>query len=320
MRFVFAELTGPFRTDYLSPSFMNIPKDPPLFANRRVRLLHLFVALAVFAAGSLNLFAQPAPAPDLTNNPASVAPVRNPALPAIFIAGDSTAARGAGARQQGWGVPFADYFDPAKVTVINRARGGRSSRTFVSEGLWDQMLLQVKPGDIVLIQFGHNDGGAVNDASRARGSIPGLGEERQEIDNLVTKKHEVVRTFGWYMRKMIADTQAKGAIPIVLSLTVRDIWKDGKVERGPGRYSQWSGEIAKAAGVPLVDLNNKMADQFDVLGEEKMKALYPQDHTHFNAEGADLHAAAVVSGLKALNPNPVEKYLSAKGAAVEAKP
>jgi lysophospholipase L1-like esterase len=122
------------------------------------------------------------------------------------------------------------------------------------------------------------------------------------------------------MRKMIADTKAKGATPIVLSLTVRDIWKDGKVERGPGRYSQWSGEIAKAAVVPFVDLNNQMADKFDALGEERMKALYPQDHTHFNAEGADLHAAAVVSGLKALHPNPVEKYLSAKSVAMEAKP
>lgn len=299
---------------------MNTGKDPRIFANRPITQIDILVTLAVLVVSSFTLFAQPAPAPDLTNNPAYAAPVRNPALPAIFIAGDSTAARGAGARQQGWGVPFADYFDTAKVTVINRARGGRSSRTFVSEGLWDQMLGQVKAGDIVLIQFGHNDGGAVNDASRARGSIPGLGEESQEIDNLVTKKHEVVRTFGWYMRKMIADTKAKGATPIVLSLTVRDIWKDGKVERGPGRYSQWSGEIAKAAVVPFVDLNNQMADKFDALGEERMKALYPQDHTHFNAEGADLHAAAVVSGLKALHPNPVEKYLSAKSVAMEAKP
>jgi lysophospholipase L1-like esterase len=270
---------------------MNTGKDPRIFANRPITQIDILVTLAVLVVSSFTLFAQPAPAPDLTNNPAYAAPVRNPALPAIFIAGDSTAARGAGARQQGWGVPFADYFDTAKVTVINRARGGRSSRTFVSEGLWDQMLGQVKAGDIVLIQFGHNDGGAVNDASRARGSIPGLGEESREIDNLVTKKHEVVRTFGWYMRKMIADTKAKGATP-----------------------------IAKAAVVPFVDLNNQMADKFDALGEERMKALYPQDHTHFNAEGADLHAAAVVSGLKALHPNPVEKYLSAKSVAMEAKP
>lgn len=299
---------------------MNKTKTAHSFSQCLSAQLRLLLAAAFLAVSSFILPAQPAPAPDLASNPPSTAPVRNTALPAIFIASDSTAAKGSGARQQGWGVPFADYFDPAKVSVINRARGGRSSRTFVSEGLWDQMLAQVKAGDIVLIQFGHNDGGAVNDASRARGSIPGLGEETQEIDNQVTKKHEIVHTFGWYMRKMIADTHAKGATPIVLSLTVRDIWKDGKVERGSGRYSQWAGEIAKAANVQFVDLTGLMADKFDLLGQEKMKLLYPQDSTHFNAEGADMHAAGLVAGFKALHPNPVEKYLSAKGAAVEAKP
>src|SRR6185503_3880272 len=141
-----------------------------------------------------------APAPDVAKNPASAAPQINSALPTIFIAGDSTAARGRGEHQQGWAVPFADYFDLTKVNVVNRARGGRSSRTFVSEGLWDQLLADVKAGDVVLIQFGHNDGGAINDASRARGSLPGLGDESQEIDNQLTKNHEVVQTFGWYLR------------------------------------------------------------------------------------------------------------------------
>ena len=77
-------------------------------------------------------------APDLASNPPPTWPKLNPALPGIFIAGDSTAARGAGENQQGWAVPFADYFDPAKVNIVNLARGGRSSRTFITEGLWDQ--------------------------------------------------------------------------------------------------------------------------------------------------------------------------------------
>jgi lysophospholipase L1-like esterase len=76
-------------------------------------------------------------------------------------------------------VPFADYFDPTRVNVVNRARGGRSSRTFVTEGLWDQLMASVKPGDIVLIQFGHNDGGAINDTNRARGSLRGIGDETE---------------------------------------------------------------------------------------------------------------------------------------------
>src|SRR5882757_6360901 len=97
--------------------------------------------------------ATPPSAPDLARNPAPVAKPLDPALPTIFIAGDSTAARGQGVRQQGWGVPFADYFDPAKVNVANRARGGRSSRTFIAEGSWDKIIADANAGDIVLIQF-----------------------------------------------------------------------------------------------------------------------------------------------------------------------
>src|SRR4051812_20967999 len=266
------------------------------------------------------------PAPDLAKNPASTAPALNPALPTIFVAGDSTAARGRGEHQQGWAVPFADYFDLTKVNVVNRARGGRSSRTFVTEGLWDQLLADVKPGDTVLIQFGHNDASPVaEDPStprqqwRFRGSLPGLGEETREIDNLLTNKHEVIHTFGWYMRKMIADVKAKGASPIVLSLTLRNIWKDGKIERGSGRYGQWSFDIAKAAKIPFIDLTNTMAEKFEAMGEEKVKAIYEQDHTHFNALGADLHAAMVVAGLKGLRPSPVANFLSPKGESVEAE-
>jgi lysophospholipase L1-like esterase len=276
------------------------------------------VLALVFAA--LGCAKTPAPAAGPAGSLTVNAPAFKPALPSIFIAGNSTAARGAGARQQGWGVPFADYFDTTKVNVVDRARGGRSSRTFITEGLWDKLIADVKPGDIVLIEFGHNDAGAINDTSRARGSIPGLGDDSVAIDNLLTKKHEVVHTFGWYMRKMIAETKAKGATPIVLSLSVRNIWKDGQVERGSGRYSGWSADIARAAGVQFIDLTNLVADQYQAMGEAKVAALYQQDHTHFNAEGADLHARTVVAGLKALRPPLVGGFLSDKGRAVKPDP
>lgn len=258
------------------------------------------------------------PAPDLPTNPPPVLLAIISNLPSIFVAGDSTAARGSGEAQQGWAVPFAGYFDRTKVNVINRARGGRSSRTFVTEGLWEQLLADVKAGDLVLIQFGHNDAGAVNDAARARGSLRGTGAETQEIDNLVTKKHEVVHTYGWYLNKMIADTRAKGATPVVLSTTVRNIWKEGKIERGSGRYGVWAAEVARSNQVSFIDVTGMMADKFDALGEEPVKVLYPRDHTHFNTTGADQHAAAVVAGLKGLRPSPVRRWLSAKGEAVEA--
>jgi lysophospholipase L1-like esterase len=279
--------------------------------------------LAVFFLTLLGCAGQ-TPAPDLASNPASAAPAINPALPSLFIAGDSTAARGRGASQQGWGVPLAEYFDPAKINLVNRARGGRSSRTFITEGLWEQLLADVKPGDTVLIQFGHNDGGAINDEPppplRARGSLPGIGEETRAIDNVLTKKPEVVHTFGWYVRKMIADVQAKGASPVVLSLTLRNRWEEGRIERGSGLFGLWAFDVAKQAAVPFIDLTHRMADVFDRLGEERVRALYPQDHTHFNAEGADRHAAMVVAGLKGLRPSPVAAALSEKGRAVAADP
>ena len=92
----------------------------------------------------------------------------------LFVIGDSTASNGADC---GWGSHLAEYFDTNKINVFNRARGGRSSRTFQTEGLWDKVLDEINAGDFVLIQFGHNDGGAINDNHRARGSIPGLGEQ-----------------------------------------------------------------------------------------------------------------------------------------------
>jgi lysophospholipase L1-like esterase len=205
----------------------------------------------------------------------------------------------------------------SKVNVVNRARGGRSSRTFITEGLWDKVLAEMKKGDFVLIQFGHNDGGPINDASRARGSLPGLGEETQEIDNQLTKQHEIVRTYGWYMRKMIADTKAKGATPIVLSLTVRNIWKDNHVERGSGKFGEWAAQLAQSEHVIFMDLTKLIADEYEKLGEAKVKELFATDHTHTNPAGAELNASLVVAGLKRLKGTPFNRYLSPKSKEVE---
>jgi lysophospholipase L1-like esterase len=262
-----------------------------------------------------------APPPEL---PKADAEVINPALPTIWIASDSTAARG-GPDSNSWGMPFPSYFDPAKVNVVNRARAGRSSRTFITEGLWDKLLEGVKAGDTVLIQFGHNDAGVINEDEtvprekwRSRGAIRSLGEETQEIVNIITKQPETVHTYGWYMRKMIADVKTKGATPVVVSLTVRNIWQDGRVERGSGRYRAWDRELAQAAGVQFIDLTRIVADQYQTLGEAKVKELFGTDHTHTNTTGADLNASLVVAGLKGIRKGPYAALLSAKGAAVEA--
>jgi rhamnogalacturonan acetylesterase len=239
----------------------------------------------------------------------------NPKLPTIFVVGDSTASNHADGGL-GWGDPFVAYFDASKVNAVNRARAGRSSRTFITEGLWDKVLSEMKRGDYVLIQFGHNDAGAINDERRARGSLPGIGEETQEIDNQLTKQHEVVHTFGWYLRKMIADTRAKGAVPVLLSLTVRNIWKDGRVERGSGKFGQWAAEIAKSQKVEFIDVTRIIADKYEELGQEKVQALFGPDHTHTSPAGAELNAELVVAGLKTQSHNPLARYFSAKGKSV----
>ena len=102
---------------------------------------------------------------------------------------------------------------------------------------------------------------------------PGVGDETQAVDNIITKKPEVVHTFGWYLRKMIADTKAKGATPIVLSLTIRNIWKDGKLEP-TSLHSQWSAETAAATGTAFFDLSTAVAAQFEKIGAEKTREAF----------------------------------------------
>jgi lysophospholipase L1-like esterase len=242
------------------------------------------------------------------------APAPPPALPTVFVAGDSTASN---TDHQGWGDPFADYFDPAKVTVLNRARAGRSARTFYTEGLWDKLLADLKPGDYVLIQFGHNDGGAP-DQPPARGDLPGAGDEAKQF-TLPDGRTELVHTFGWYIRKFVQDAKAKGGRPVLMSLTVRNIWQDGKVERGSGegRFGKWSQAVADAEKVPFVDATDIIADAYEELGEQRIAPLFPVDHTHTSQAGADLNASLIVAGLKGIR-SPLSQWLSAKGQAVTA--
>jgi rhamnogalacturonan acetylesterase len=231
-------------------------------------------------------------------------------LPTLFLIGDSTV-NNSTKGLQGWGTRIADFFDTKKIRVANAARAGRSSRTFFAEGLWEKVRTELKPGDFVLMQFGHNDNGPVSGefapGRPARSSIKGNGEETQEV-TLADGKTETVHTFGWYLRKYAADTTAKGATPVILSPVPRNDWHAGKVARTDA-HVKWSAEAAATAGVAFVDLNAIIADRYDALGQEKVKPLFPQEHTHTSPDGARLNAACVADGLRAMKPPLLSRFL-----------
>lgn len=232
-------------------------------------------------------------------------------LPTLFIVGDSTVKNNTRG-QQGWGDPLAAHFDKSRIKVENHAIGGRSSRTFQTEGRWDKILAAARPGDFVLIQMGHNDAGPLDDARRARGSLPGTGDETRAIDNPLTKKKEVVHTYGWYLRKYVHDARDRGMTPMLLSPVPhcpRRPVEKGAVEKSP--YVAWSEEVAKAEQVPFVNLNRLVMGKYAGMAPEDVKAKYftPPDNTHTSPAGAELNAAAVAEGIRGLADCKLKDYL-----------
>ena len=243
---------------------------------------------------------------------AGIAPEKKP-KPNIYLIGDSTVKNGSGKGDGGlwgWGAYLHTQFDTSKVSIRNYALGGRSSRTFISEGLWDKVLAKMKPGDYVFIQFGHNDSSPVNDDSRARGTLKGTGEETGEIDNLLTKKHEIVHTYGWYLRKYVSDSKAKGAIPVICSLVPRNMWENEKVVRASEDYGKWARESAEEGKAYFIDLNRIIAGRYDVMGQKEVTTkFFITDNTHTNEAGAMINAQAVAEGLRQLKGCKLKKFL-----------
>jgi len=284
----------------------------------------ILVGLMLMAWSAVAQVQPPAQVPGATDPGALARPglpvPRDPKLPSLILVGDSTVRNGkgdGGQGQWGWGEPLVSFFDTTKINLVNRAIGGRSSKSYISEGEWDRTLEYIKPGDVVLFQWGHNDGGKPDEPTRTRASLPGTGDETVEIDNLILKKHEVVHTYGWYLRKYVEDTRAKGAIPIICSLIPRKIWKDGKVARNGKDYAGWARQVADSEHVGFIDLNNLIADRYDQLGEAAVEPLFADPHTHTSAAGAEINAEEVVVGLKRLTVDPVARDFSEKGLGVK---
>ena len=249
----------------------------------------------------------------------------NARLPTLWLIGDSTVKVGT-AGQRGWGDEIAPFFDLSKINVVNRAIGGRSSRTFITEGRWDGILAEIRPGDIVLMQFGHNDASPINEnppvnkSTRARGTIKGNGDEVVEVEkNILTGKPETVHSYGWYMRRYISGAKEKGAVAIVCSPIPRKSWSpEGKVARASGNYGLWARQAAAQGGALFVDLNEVIARGYETLGAPAVEAYFADRNTHTTVEGARFNARCVVSGLNGLPKNPLAPYLSAEGRAVPA--
>jgi len=232
--------------------------------------------------------------------------------PVFYIIGDSTVRNGDGSGkngQWGWGSFVAGYFDTIKISIRNDAIGGRSSRTFITEGRWDNILATLKKGDYVIIQFGHNDAGPLDDTARARGTIKGIGEEFKDIYNPITKKQEIVYSYGWYMRKYIRDIKARGAFAIVCSPIPRNDWKEGKVIRSSESYAKWAREVAAQEAVYFINLNEMIAKKYEEMGADAVKSFFPVDHTHTDIDGAKLNAQIVIKALRELKPGKLKRYL-----------
>ncbi|MBC8082882.1 MAG: rhamnogalacturonan acetylesterase [Hymenobacter sp.] len=239
---------------------------------------------------------------------------QNQRRPTLFLIGDSTVKNGRGQGDGGlwgWGNFLAAHFDTTRLAVANNALGGTSSRTFQTNGLWGKVQVNIKPGDFLIMQFGHNDSGPLADTARARGTIRSNGDESQEIYNPIKKRQEVVHSYGWYLRQLIADAKAKGATVYVCSPIPRNSWTAGKVNRAAGDYGLWAAEAAKQGGAYFIDLNKIIADKYDQEGEERVKRTYfnAEDHTHPIEAGAKLNAALVVDGLRGTRKSPLTKYL-----------
>lgn len=243
----------------------------------------------------------------------STQPTTNPNLPTLWLIGDSTVRNGqdtGGNGQWGWGNPIRHYFDETKINVVNKAMGGTSSRTFQRD-LWPKVLEQIKPGDYLIMQFGHNDSGKPDEPTRARASLRGNGDETQEIDNPITKKHEVVHTYGWYLRQFVAQAKEKGVKQVIICSPIpRNRWKDGKVGRDT-TYTTAGKEAAEQAGVFYFDLNAAVADRYDKEGEEKVTQTYfPEKETvHPCWAGAVVNADCVSQGIRKIAGCELSGYL-----------
>jgi lysophospholipase L1-like esterase len=203
--------------------------------------------------------------------------------------------------ETGWGMPFAYFFD-STVTVDNRAKNGRSTRTFISEGLWQKLIDDVHKDDYVFIQFGHND------------------EVKEKTDRYTSPED-----YKANLIRFIIETRNKKANPVLLTpVTRRQFDSTGHIKETHLIYSNLVREVAKQQKVPLIDMDEKSKALLQQFGAENSKWLFMQlqpgehpnypdgrnDNTHFNELGARLMAQLVLKEIKELKLELSERIIN----------
>lgn len=207
----------------------------------------------------------------------------------VFIAGDSTAAEYEPERapRNGWGQQLQGFLDPAAFEVRNHAMGGRSSRSFIEEGRLEPVARELRKGDVLLIQFGHND---------AKYEDP-------------RRYNEPGQAYPQWLMRYVSLARERGATPVLLTPVSRRVWDFGSLLDTHARYTQAVRELAAREQVALIDLNASSIDWLRALGDQASKAYFEhvperdvRDDTHFSVAGATMVACLVVRDWKALDP------------------
>jgi lysophospholipase L1-like esterase len=222
----------------------------------------------------------------------------------IYLAGDSTMAQKLPEKrpETGWGEMLGKFFQAGKVIIDNRAQNGRSTRTFISEGRWDDILKQLQSGDYVFVQFGHND------------------ESKDKVD-----RYTPPADFRANLIRFVSDVRRKKAFPILFTPVMRRRFdKSGVLQDTHGEYPDIVRSVATEYQVPLIDLHRRSARVLAEYGPEGSRRLFLQlrpnenpnypngieDNTHFNPLGAEVMAQLAVEGIKDLKLD-IAKYLKA---------
>ncbi|CAD6447914.1 d85510e3-44a0-432a-9395-338215c8df51 [Sclerotinia trifoliorum] len=234
------------------------------------------------------------------------------ASPTVYMCGDSTMALGGGGTgTQGWGV-YLPY--SLKIPVVNDAKAGRSARSYTNENRFGEVIATIKSGDIVIIEFGHNDGGSLTPTDNGRSDCVGAGNE-----TCTTAAGVIVQTYPTYLTNATELMVAKGAHVIISSPTPDNTCETGTCSYTSPRFTGYGEEVVKTVGSKssFIDHGTYLANQYAVLGASVVNTYYPNDHTHTSPVAANLVAGVFVKGvLCAGSSNPLYSHIKNSTASV----